>query len=106
MPIYIRKKNVKIFKICQNCRNDVQKTENENPLSFFVFRFSFFVFRFMHKKRLPATRCPPYVWINEVSLRARARIPAKPGTDPEHPRHTLRTPPNNSLTGRNPTEHP
>ena len=46
MPIYIRKKNVEIFKLCQNCRNDVQfnsslrKKEKKKLFSFF---FLFFV---------------------------------------------------------------
>ena len=46
MPIYIRKKNVEIFKLYQNCRNDVQfnsslrKKEKKKVIFFF---FSFFV---------------------------------------------------------------
>ena len=47
MPIYIRKKNVEIFKLYQNCRNDVQfnssprKKEKRKLFSFsFVFRFT------------------------------------------------------------------
>ena len=50
MPIYIRKKNVEIFKLYQNCRNDVQfnsslrKKEKRQLFSFF------FVFRFTNKQ--------------------------------------------------------
>ena len=45
MPIYIRKKNVKIFKLYQNCRNDVQfnsslRKRESRFLFFFVFRFT------------------------------------------------------------------
>ena len=51
MPIYIRKKNVEIFKLCQNCRNDVQfnsslrKKEKKKVIFFFLF-----VFRFTNKQ--------------------------------------------------------
>ena len=51
MPIYIRKKNVEIFKLYQNCRNDVQfnsslrKKEKKKVIFFF-----FFVFRFTNKQ--------------------------------------------------------
>ena len=50
MPVYIRKKNVEIFKLYQNCRNDVQfnsslrKKKKKKLFSFF------FVFRFTNKQ--------------------------------------------------------
>ena len=51
MSIYIRKKNVKIFKLYQNCRNDVQfnssleKIKSKKKVIFFLF-----VFRFTNKQ--------------------------------------------------------
>ena len=48
MPIYIRKKNVEIFKLYQNCRNDVQFNSNlrkkkKRKLPTSVFRYSFYL---------------------------------------------------------------
>ena len=45
MPIYIRKKNVKIFKIYQNCRNHVQFNSSLRKKGHFLF----FHFHFTNK---------------------------------------------------------
>ena len=48
MPTYIRKKNVEIFKLYQNCRNDVQFNSSlRKKESYFPF---FFAFRFTNKQ--------------------------------------------------------
>ena len=49
MPIYIRKKNVEIFKLYQNCRNDVQFNSSPRKKEKRKFFFSF-VFRFTNKQ--------------------------------------------------------
>ena len=50
MHIYIRKKNVEIFKLYQNCRNDVQFNSSLRKKGKMKVIFFFSVFRFTNKQ--------------------------------------------------------
>ena len=126
-PNYIRKKNVKICKIYQNCRNDVPFNSSlRKKKLFFVFHFicqkiqkykkrkSTSIFRFICKKyqkrKKPKSasvfRFSFYahkIWLPVTHYPTYVWInEVSLWAGPEHPWHTLRTPLKNSLTGENP----